>query len=128
MGEVKYDREHPYAARLIARERLSKAGSGKDVYRLIFDAWDLHYACGDTLAVYPKNDGSEVDAVLKLLGLQSDVTVEVRGVPRPLRNALVENFCITHLSKRFLEAFVQKLASGDRDIFSENFCGEREDY
>ncbi|MDR1255836.1 MAG: hypothetical protein LBJ94_02860 [Puniceicoccales bacterium] len=127
MGEGKYDREHPYAARLIARERLSKVGSGKDVYRLVFDIGDLHYVCGDTLAVYPKNEGSEVDSILELLELQGDMPVEIRGVTRPLRDALIENFCVTHLPKRFLEAFVQKLASRDRDAFNENFSGERED-
>jgi sulfite reductase (NADPH) flavoprotein alpha-component len=130
MGKLmaaKCDREHPRAARLVARERLSGEGSRKNVYRLAFDIGDLDYACGDTLAVYPKNDGNEVDSILGALGFGGDENVEIRGAAHSIRGALIEKFCITHLPGRFFDAFVQKLAGRGRDVFSENFCGENED-
>lgn len=125
--EVKCDREHPYAAELVARERLSKAGSEKDVYRLTFDIGDLDYTCGDALAVYPKNDEGEVESILDMLKFQRDLKVEIHGVSYPIRDALIKKFCITHLPKRFLDAFAQKLTNWSRDIFTKVFCGDNED-
>jgi sulfite reductase (NADPH) flavoprotein alpha-component len=112
---------------LVARERLSKAGSRKDVYRLVFDIGDLEYVCGDALAVYPKNDANEVNSVLEMLGLEGDEGVEIHGAAHSIRSALIGNFCITHLPKRFLDAFAQKLTDQDRATFAEIFCGENED-
>ncbi|MDR2720849.1 MAG: hypothetical protein LBB15_00995 [Puniceicoccales bacterium] len=123
---VKCDRKHPYASKLVARERLSKAGSRKDVYRLTFDIGDLDYVCGDALAVYPKNDTREIDLILNMLGLNGGESTEIHGVVRPIRSALIEEFCITHLPKRFLDAFAQKLTERARVIFNEIFRNENE--
>ncbi|MDR0715332.1 MAG: hypothetical protein LBF25_00905 [Puniceicoccales bacterium] len=124
--EVRYDRENPYAAKLIARERLNKLGSNKSVFRLTFDIGELEYICGDTLAVYPKNEGNEVDSILNILQLPKDSRTEIRNDSYPIRDALIEKFCITHLTKRFLDAFAQKLTGQDRGIFAEIFRGEKE--
>jgi sulfite reductase (NADPH) flavoprotein alpha-component len=126
---IAYGRERPYSAKLIDRVRLSGAKSAKDVWRLVFDSGDaLDYSCGDTLGVYPRNDGAEVDSILNVLELRGDSTVEIRGISRSIRDALIENFCITHLPKRFLEAFEQKLTGGDRTVFGENFSDQNEDH
>jgi sulfite reductase (NADPH) flavoprotein alpha-component len=125
--EVRYNRENPCAAKLIARKRLSKLGSNKSVFRLTFDIGELEYICGDTLAVYPKNEESEVDSILSILKLPKDSRIEIRNNSYPIRDALIEKFCITHLTKRFLDTFAQKLTDQDRDVFAEIFRGEKED-
>ncbi|MDR0679922.1 MAG: hypothetical protein LBF42_02705 [Puniceicoccales bacterium] len=124
--EVRHDRENPYAAKLIARKRLNKFGSNKSVFRLTFDIGELEYICGDTLAVYPKNEGSEVDPILNILQLPKDSRIEIRNNSYLIRDALIEKFCITHLTKRFLDAFARKLTDQDRSVFAEIFRGEKE--
>jgi sulfite reductase (NADPH) flavoprotein alpha-component len=113
---------------LVARECLggvSDDGSSR-VYRLVFDIGDLDYTCGDILGVYPKNDEAEVDAILDMFKFPKELCVEVCGISRSIRDALVEKLCISHVSTRFLRAFGEKLPGSDRDAFIENFCGKNE--
>jgi sulfite reductase (NADPH) flavoprotein alpha-component len=81
--------------RLLASERLTAAGSGKDVRRIVLDlsGTGLTYAPGDSLGVVVRNDPALVDACLTRLGARGDdalrevLSVE-RDIARPLDRTL----------------------------------------
>lgn len=123
---MEFGRENPCNIKLLERVRLSGYGSEKDVYRLIFDVGDLHYSCGDSLAVYPKNDPIEVVDVLKLLELDGKEKIQIKNLNFSLYDALINKFCITHLTKRFLDTFYERLNPIDCIKFNIEFRGEHE--
>ena len=124
---MKFDRKNPYGAQLVDRVLLNGSGSQKSVYRLVFDAVGLEYGCGDVLALCPENGAKEVDSVLSSLHLDGNEQVAVDEIICSLRKALTRKLCITHLPKRFLDAFKTKLKNEDLENFEKNFLGEHED-
>ena len=124
---MNFSREHPCKIRLIERVRLSGQGSAKDIYRLVFDAKELDYLPGDSLAIFPINDPLEVENVLKLLHFDGSEPVNIRGETLTIREALTKKFCITHLPKRFISAFLEHLNPEEGEQFQQIFSDEHED-
>ncbi|MDR3144565.1 MAG: hypothetical protein LBT64_03660 [Puniceicoccales bacterium] len=102
------DRNNPFLARLKARSRVTAPGSDKNVQHLIFDTsgGDVHYGCGDSVAIMPKNNAAAVSDILGFLGISPDAMVNVGNAAMvSIFSALVENFCVTHLPQKFFEWF-----------------------
>lgn len=92
-----YNKQNPYAAELVANQKITGRDSGKDVRHIEIDLGDsgLTYQPGDALGVYYTNSPELADEILAKVGLTGDETVEVAGESLPLRQALIEKFEIT---------------------------------
>jgi sulfite reductase (NADPH) flavoprotein alpha-component len=109
--ESSYSRTNPFQAEVLANMNLNGRGSNKETrhLELSLEGSGLAYKPGDSLGIYPKNDPALVDLLLELTKWDpsSEVAINKQGEVRPLRDALIDYFEITTLTKPLLE----KLAS-----------------
>ncbi|MDR1401714.1 MAG: hypothetical protein LBI81_02025 [Puniceicoccales bacterium] len=128
-----YNRNNPFQAKLKSRVRITAAESDKNVQHLIFDisGSDITYKCGDSVAILPKNNIVEVAEILDLLKIQPDTEMEISNCGKKISifSALYEHFCITNLSRQFLEWFVDFVSDsedvmyiGDKILCSDDRC------
>ncbi|MFT3807125.1 assimilatory sulfite reductase (NADPH) flavoprotein subunit [Arenimonas sp.] len=103
---ARIDREHPFAAQLLANQRITGRGGYRDIrhIELSLEGSGLDYEPGDALAVHANNPPRLVDAVLETLRLDGDTLVEQGGVELPLRTWLSEKRELTRLSRGFIAA------------------------
>ena len=101
-----WSRERPFAAELIANQRITSRGSDKDVrhIELSLSGSGLRYKPGDALGVWPRNPTKLVDEVLQTLALDGDAVVTHAGDALPLRQWLSERRELTRLARPFLIA------------------------
>ena len=120
-----YDINNPFLAKVIYKKRISGTSSGKNVQHIIFDisGSGISYKCGDSVAIYPKNDPKEVEQIVELLGSDKNMTVNVPNTNNqmPLYLALREHLDIRVLTKKFWENFVGLVADKDDESYIENF-------
>jgi sulfite reductase (NADPH) flavoprotein alpha-component len=105
-----YSKANPYASRLIINNKLSGAGSGKDVRQFGFELPDsgIQYEAGDALGIWPKNCPDYVYELEQTLNLNADVPVLIDTHERPLHKALIENFEICKPSNEALRLIAEK--------------------
>jgi sulfite reductase (NADPH) flavoprotein alpha-component len=101
-----WGRDKPFAAEVLANQRLTGRGSRKDVrhIEISLEGSGLSYLPGDALGVWPKNPGALVDAVLAELSLDGDAVVE----GAPLRTWLTEKRELTRLARPFLQRHAER--------------------
>ncbi len=77
--KLKYDRQNPYAAKLVENYTLNAKGSDKDTRHFSIDLGDseISYKPGDSLYVYAKNDPALVEELLSLVKLDKSKEEEV---------------------------------------------------
>ncbi len=99
-----WTRAHPFAAALLANQRIVARESARDVrhIELSLEGSGLVYEPGDALGVHPTNPAWLVDAVLRLLALDGDTVVRHDGRSRPLREWLAHERELTRLSRPFV--------------------------
>ena len=102
-----WSREKPYAAELLANQRLTGRGSRKDVRHLeiSLEGSGLAYQPGDALGLWPANPPALVDALLAELSLDADAPVD----GQPLRHWLLEKREITRLTRPFVQQHAQRV-------------------
>ncbi|MBB5208910.1 assimilatory sulfite reductase (NADPH) flavoprotein subunit [Chiayiivirga flava] len=112
-----WTRERPFAAGLLANQRLSGRNSAKDVrhIELSLAGSGLRYEPGDALGVWQHNPPAVRDAVLDVLGLDGDVVVTHDGIALPLSHWLQSRRELTRLSRPFLAAHATLSASAELD-------------
>ncbi|MDY7225689.1 assimilatory sulfite reductase (NADPH) flavoprotein subunit [Hyalangium rubrum] len=100
-----FSREAPYAAELLANQRITGRGALKDVRHIEVSLGDsgLSYEPGDSLGVWPHNPPELVAEFLAELKLQGEAEVSRDGRTLPLRLWLSEELELTKLSRPFLE-------------------------
>lgn len=100
-----FSREAPYAADLLANQRLTGRGALKDVRHIELSLGDsgLSYEPGDSLGVWPHNPPELVAAFLAELKLDGEAELSRDGRALPLRRWLTEELELTRLSRPFLE-------------------------
>ena len=110
-----WSREKPWAAELLANQRLTGRGSRKDVrhIELSLEGSGLSYQPGDALGVWPQNPPALVDAVLSELGLDATADVSVGDQRLPLRTWLGEKREITRLARPFLQRHAERAHSAE---------------
>jgi len=125
---VKYDRKHPFAARLLENRRLDAAESAKETRHLVFDlkGSNLSFEPGDALGVHPENSLQTVDEIVELLGASgAEDVICPSGAASSLREALLRECLITQPRRTLIELLakhashwaeireLQKLLDGD---------------
>jgi len=75
--KTNFTRHNPYHALLKKRQLLSKAGSEKKVFHLVFDIKDsnITFECGDSAAIIPVNDSEIVIKTMQMLGATEETTI-----------------------------------------------------
>ena len=116
---LRYNRSHPFPARVISNRKLNAAGSAKDTrhIEISLDGSGLTYEVGDALGVMPTNCPALVNAILHALGCDGEEAVpDARESEISLRQALLTRHQITQPSLDFLNALAVR--SGDADLKS----------
>ena len=99
-----FSREHPFAAELLANQRITGRGSYKDVrhIELSLEGSGLSYEPGDALGVWPVNPPQLVSSVLDTLGLDGAALVSHGGQNLPLAQWLSHKRELTRLTRAFI--------------------------
>ncbi len=125
-----WTREKPFAAPLLANQRISARNGTKDIrhIELSLEGSGLSYQPGDALGVVATNPPALVDAILGELGFDGERAVAVQGESHSLREWLLRKRELTTLSKPFLveharraknEALAHALAPEGKDALRE---------
>jgi sulfite reductase (NADPH) flavoprotein alpha-component len=104
-------RDNPAQAVFVSRARLNKPGSAKETWHLEFDlsACGLDYAVGDAFGLFPANDPSLVEAVIKAL----DAPPEFPIGGRTLREVLTDGVSLSPAPDMLFQLF-SYITGGDR--------------
>lgn len=105
-----WTRERPFAAPLLANQRISARNGVKDIrhIELSLEGSGLSYEPGDALGVWPTNPPALVDAVLATLKLDGERSISIRNESASLREWLLRKRELTGLSKPFVLAHAQR--------------------
>jgi sulfite reductase (NADPH) flavoprotein alpha-component len=111
-----YSREQPFAATVLANQRIVARDSERDVrhVELSLEGSGLHYQPGDALGVWPRNPPALVEQWLAALRLDGAQEVAHQGRTLPLRHWLQREREITRLTRPFIAALAA--ASGHADL------------
>ncbi len=111
-----HSRERPFAAPVLANQRIVARSSARDVrhVELSLEGSGLHYEPGDALGVWPRNSPRLVEAVLSTLKLDGDQPVQHGGQTLPLTQWLASKRELTRLARPFVAAHAT--LSGDSDL------------
>jgi sulfite reductase (NADPH) flavoprotein alpha-component len=111
-----YSRAKPFAASVLANQRITFGAGGKDVrhLELALDGAGLAYEPGDALGLWPRNPEPLVDAVLQATALDGDTAVRIGEEERSLRAWLLDKRELTRLARPFVAAQAER--SGNADL------------
>jgi sulfite reductase (NADPH) flavoprotein alpha-component len=114
---VLWTRERPYAAEVLANQRISATGSAKDIRHIELSLGEsgLLYEPGDALGIWPSNPPALVDAVLAALKLDGQTIVTHDEQTLPLRDWLLEKRELTRLARGFVIAHATRARHDDLD-------------
>lgn len=104
-------RDNPAVATFISRTRLNKPGSEKETWHIEFDLTEsqLDYAVGDSFGLFPTNDPTLVDAILKALDAPADFPIG----GRPFRDVLLDGVSLSPAPDMLFQLF-SYITGGDR--------------
>ncbi len=108
-----WTRERPFAAELLANQRITGRGSDRDVrhLELSLEGAGLDYEPGDALGVWIENPPALVQAIAEALDLDADAAVSHGGDTRTLREWLGGKREITRLSRPFIATHAARAGS-----------------
>lgn len=111
--DITYSKENPFVAPITARYRLNHPGSDKGTYHLVLDLKDsnVRYSVGDSVAILPDNDPSEVTSTLHVLNANSDLPIVDKrsGTTYSLLHYLTRKGNISSPSKTLLKTLLERL-------------------
>ena len=99
-----HSREQPFAAPVLANQRITGRGATKDVrhLELSLEGSGLEYEPGDALGVWHENPSLVVDQVIAATALDGAELVTVDGQAKPLGEWLTTSRELTRLTRPFL--------------------------
>ena len=108
-----WTRSNPFPGKLVVNRRLSGPESEKDTRHFEVDltGWGLSFEVGDSVAVYPTNDPTLVDEIIRAIGAKGDEIVTAAKTRKPLREALLRDYSITQPTPKFLRAITERSAA-----------------
>ena len=110
-----YNRERPFAAPVLANQRITGRGAGKTVHHVELSLADsgLEYQPGDSVGVTPKNPPALVAQIIAAARLSAKAEVARDGKTLPLERWLTDELEITRLTRPFLAAHAKAAGTGD---------------
>jgi sulfite reductase (NADPH) flavoprotein alpha-component len=110
-----WTRARPYAAALLANQRIVARDSARDVRHVELSLAEagLAYEPGDALGVWPTNPPALVAAVLEATGLDGDAPVAHDGRTLALRDWLAREREITRLARPFIAQLAERARSSE---------------
>jgi len=105
-----HTRKNPFLAPLLANQRLTAAGSTKDVrhIELSLEGASLRYEPGDALGIIAHNRAADVQALLERLPFDRESPVDVDAqTTMPLHQALAQRYEIGPITSQFLRRYAQ---------------------
>jgi sulfite reductase (NADPH) flavoprotein alpha-component len=114
---IAWHRERPFAAEVLANQRISARGSAKDIRHIELSLRDsgLTYEPGDSLGVWASNPDDVVASILEIARLDGQTPVTHDEQTLPLRDWLIDKREITRLARPFVLAHAQRAKRGDLD-------------
>lgn len=116
-GQTEYSRTNPFKAEVLENINLNGRGSNKETrhLELSLEGSGLSYQPGDTLGIYPENDPTLVDLIIKEMNWDPEevITLNKQGDVLSLKEALTSHYEITKLTKPLLEQAGQLSAKED---------------
>ena len=108
-----YDRDHPFTAPLLARQKITGRHSTKDVRHIELDlaGSGINYQAGDALGVWCENDPARVDAILGALKLDGVTVID----GKTLREQLIREREISQNTPQFVQGYAALAKSADLD-------------
>ena len=108
-----YDRDHPFSAPLLARQKITGRHSTKDVRHIELDlaGSGINYQAGDALGVWCENDPARVDAILAALKLDGVTVID----GKTLREQLIREREISQNTPQFVQGYAALAKSADLD-------------
>ncbi|WP_314886609.1 assimilatory sulfite reductase (NADPH) flavoprotein subunit [Cardiobacterium hominis] len=108
-----YDRDHPFTAPLLARQKITGRHSTKDVRHIELDlaGSGINYQAGDALGVWCENDPARVDAILATLKLDGVTVID----GKTLREQLIREREISQNTPQFVQGYAALAKSADLD-------------
>lgn len=107
-----YDRANPYKSRILSRYRLSGPGSTKETWHVVLDleGSNISWRPGDSIAIYPENDLSVVEGILKSQSWSPDAVVVDEKTKESL--SIVSYLCtranLAKPTKRLIQALAER--------------------
>ncbi|MGA2259124.1 MAG: hypothetical protein ABSG53_31010 [Thermoguttaceae bacterium] len=100
-----FTRTNPFTSEVLENFNLNGRGSDKETHhlKLAIDGSGLCFEPGDSLGIYPHNDPQLVDDVIAYMGWNSEEVIPAGKQELPLREALIQHYEITLLSKQLLK-------------------------
>jgi sulfite reductase (NADPH) flavoprotein alpha-component len=113
-----FTRTNPFAAEVLENFNLNGRGSNKQTHhlKLAIECSGLSYEPGDSLGIYPHNDPQLVDEVIAFMGWNAQEVIPAGKQEMPLREALVQHYEITLLSKQLLKQAAAFSRDGLQDL------------
>ena len=112
---VEYTRNKPFAAEIVEKINLNMTGSNKHTTHLEISLENsgITYEPGDSLGIVPKNNAQLVDALITALNFDASKTVPTGDTTQTLRDALINHYEITVLSKPLLQKIAEFTTHSD---------------
>lgn len=112
-----YDRSRPFVAEVLENINLNGRGSDKETryLKLLLEGSGIRFAPGDSLGIVPENDPALVDQLIAEMGWRPDEPVPLGKDEIELREALLQHYELTQLTRPLLE----QLASFSDDGLAE---------
>ena len=108
-----YTRANPFPGKLVVNRSLCGGDSKKDTRHFEIDlkGWGLNYEVGDSMTVWPTNDPSLADEIIKSIGAKGDEAVKSPQGETTLREALLRHCRITQTTPKFLKAIAERASA-----------------
>ncbi len=113
-----HSRTNPFASEVLENFCLNGRGSDKETrhLKLAIEGSGLCFEPGDSLGIYPHNDPRLVDDVIAHMGWDPQDVIPAGKQELPLREALVQHYEITLLSKQLLKQAATFSRDGLQDM------------
>ena len=100
-----FTRTNPFTSEILENLNLNGRGSEKETrhLKLAIEGSRLCFEPGDSLGIYPHNDPQLVDDVIGHMGWNAEEVIPAGKQEVPLREALIQHYEITLLSKQLLK-------------------------
>lgn len=106
-----FSRNNPFFATVIDKVKITGRDSDKEVYHVELSLEDsgIVYEPGDSVGILANNPLTLVDSIIEKLNFSGNEEIEIKSVKYTVREALLNNFEITVLTRDVILKYIAKL-------------------